>query len=247
MSNDEKKELVDSVKQAFPELQSVTDDKIQFNPPDDAPKSDTLQFLGNLPGRISVWVRRNKFSVAVAVYLFCKDAYGHWTFIRDICQFVRPTIEQMPIIASQFGHWLRCHETLNPASTETGKRLIYSPHWHAAHDDQQLVAFINQQLAPEFGVTTTSTTTTTTTTSTTTLEGVRSDARPPRQDLWFIPEGVGIVSTDIIGVSVPLLASAYRGINNSQFVSGENSRRIHTINAQIAQRNMSQNYRRPLG
>jgi hypothetical protein len=76
MSDDDKRKIVDSAKQAFPELQSFPDDKVEFTPPDDPPKSDTLQFFGSLPGQIKVWVRRSKLGWIVAVYLLGKDAYS---------------------------------------------------------------------------------------------------------------------------------------------------------------------------
>jgi hypothetical protein len=246
MSDDDKRKIVDSAKQAFPELQSVPDDRIQFNPPVDATTSDALQFLGRLPGRISVWVKRNRNSLAVAVYLFCKEAHDNWTFIKDVYQFVRPKIEQIPIVASQVDHWLRCYEPLNPASIETGKRLIYSPGWHSAPDEQQLVAMINKQIEPEFGVLTT-TTTSTTTTTTPAPQSSNGIVQPLRQDLLFIPEGIGVVSDEVIGGAPPVVSVLFGSYNNSQSVSRETARRIHMVNDQIRRRNMSQNYRPPTG
>ena len=128
------------------------DDQIQFSPPEDSSNSDTLHLLGSLPGRISVWVRRSKFNTALTVYLVCQTAYSHWTFIRDMYRMVRPTIAQIPVVATQVSHWLRCYETLNPASAETGRRLIFSPGWHAARDEDQLrqnLGALGWKLTPE--------------------------------------------------------------------------------------------------
>jgi hypothetical protein len=246
MSDDDKRKIVDSAKQAFPELQSVPNDQIQFSPPEDSSNSDTLHLLGNLPGRVSVWVRRSKLNTVLAVYLVCQTAYSHWTFIRDMYRFVRPTIAQIPVVVTQVSHWLRCYETLNPASSETGRRLVFSPGWHAARDEDQLVAMINQQIGPEFGVFS-PTATTSTTTTTPAPQSSSGPIQPIHQDLLFIPEGTGIVSTDVIGGAPPLVPVRFRGYNNSQFVSRENATRIRIINDGIRQRNMSQNYRRPIG
>jgi len=248
MSDDDKRKIADSAKQAFPELQSVPDNKIEFSPPDDPPKSDTLHFIGSLPGRISVWVRRSKLGVVLAVYLFGKEVHDNWAFIKDVYQLVRPTIAQIPTVASQVDHWLKCYEPLNPASIETGRRLIYSPGWHVARDDQQLVAMINEQIGPELGVLTSTTTTSTPTTTTTQPpQSSSGSVQPLRQDLLFIPEGIGVVSDDVIGGAPPVVSVLFGGYNNSQFVARENARRIRMVNDQIRRQNMSQNYRRPIG
>jgi hypothetical protein len=111
---------------------------------------------------------------------------------------------------------------------------------------------INKQIEPEFGVrttTTTTTTTTSTTTTTTTEPGKQSTeiVQPLRQDLLFIPEGIGVVSEDVIGGAPPVVPVLFGSYNNSQSATRETNRRIHMMNAQIRQRNMSQNYRPPIG
>jgi hypothetical protein len=139
------------------------------------------------------------------------------------------------------------HDSITPVPAPNG--LPRSTLRRMAHDDQQLVAMINKQIEPEFGVRTTTSTTTSTSTSTTTEPGKLSTeiVQPLRQDLLFIPEGIGAVSDDVIGGAPPMVPALFGIHNNSQSATRETNRRIHMMNAQIRQRNMSQNYRPPVG
>jgi len=117
-----------------------------------------------------------------------------------------------------------------------------------ARYDQHLVAMINEQIGPELGVLTSTTTTSTPTTTTTQPpQSSSGSVQPLRQDLLFIPEGIGVVSDDVIGGAPPVVSVLFGGYNNSQFVARENARRIRMVNDQIRRQNMSQNYRRPIG